>query len=165
MIWKHVTVAAVAAALVATAAPSSADTVRRKDPLGDAPASIDIASATYTHADQHLRVVARIPDLGSRGTAALSLSKFGIFEAGYVVQIRKRPGQPPRTRLLFFDHFDLRPRACDDLTGTWRRQTVTLAVARSCLTGHAQRRMFAQFGIQRGVEVDRAPAVTRLRRG
>jgi hypothetical protein len=154
-----------AAALVLTAAPAHAQTVERTDRRGDAPASIDVARATYTHGAETISVVARVPRLGDRGTAALSLSKFEIFEAGYVVRIRKRPGREPRVRLFFFNHFDLEPRTCSAVSGSWGPRRVTLSVARSCLVDHAQDTMFAQLGLRRGADVDFAPAVKRLRRG
>jgi hypothetical protein len=156
--------AVVVATLAVGAAPADAETVGRDDPRQDAPANIDVTHATYTHSQDRVGVVARIPDLGRAGTAALSISRFGIFEAGYVVQIHKRAGEAPRTRLLFFNHFDLEPRRCDDVSGTWGEHQVTLSVARSCLTGHAREHVFAQFGIQRGDQVDHAPAVRRLNR-
>ncbi|MFC7496772.1 MULTISPECIES: hypothetical protein [unclassified Nocardioides] len=150
--------------MVGAAAPASAETVVRDDPTGDAPERIDVTRARYTHTDDQIRVVARVPELGDAGTAALSISRFGIFEAGYVVQIRKRPDEQPRARLLFFNHFDFEPRRCADVSGTWGQRRVTLVVDRSCLTGHARRHVFAQFGIQHGQQVDRASAVRRLAR-
>ena len=150
--------------LVASGTTASAETVRRTDPRGDAPAGIDLTRVSYTHETQRLKVVAVLPRLGDAGVATLSLSRFEVFEAGYVVEIRKRAGHEPRTRLLFFDHFDTEPRACDDVAGTWGDRRVTLSVARSCLTGQARPRMLAEFTIQRGAEADHAPAVTRLRR-
>lgn len=165
MRWIRIAVPVAAIALVLTAAPAHAQTVTRQDRQGDAPPRIDVTSATYTHAADRLRVVAEIPDLGRSGTAALSLSKFGVFEAGYVVEIKKRPGRTPRTALYYYNHFDLEPRACSSVTGVWGRERVILSVKRSCLRGHARARMFAQFGIQYGSHVDRAPAVRRLRHG
>ncbi|WP_243056262.1 hypothetical protein [Nocardioides sp. SR21] len=152
------------AMLTGALAPASAETVRRDDSRNDAPARIDVSRATYTHAQEQVRVVARIPNLGRGGTAALSISRFEIFEAGFVVEIKKRAGKPPRTRLFFFNHFDLEPRRCDAVTGTWGRRRVSLSVDRACLDGHARERVFTQFGIQSGAHVDRAPAVKRLRR-
>ncbi len=150
--------------VLAGSAPAGAETVSRSDARGDAPARIDVTRATYTHSDDHVSVVARIPRLGRQGTAALSISRFEIFEAGYVVEVVKRAGQPARAKLLYYNHFDLLPRSCDDVTGSWGHHRVTLSVARSCLTGHARDRVFTQFGIQSGSDVDRAPAVKRLRR-
>lgn len=147
--------------------PSSAhaETVRRQDANGDAPARIDIRSVKYSHGPRRVRVVASIPDLRANGTASLSISRFSIFEAGYVLQIRKRPGSPPRTRLRFLNHFDLEPRTCAGISGRWVDDRITLSVARTCLEGHATNRIFVQFGIQRGDAIDRAPAVRRLSRG
>lgn len=165
---RNLTGLAAAALLVAIVTgalpPASAETVHRDDSRRDAPARIDVSRATYTHSQERVRVVARIPNLGRAGTAALSISRFEIFEAGYVVEIKKRAGEPPRTRLLFFNHFDLEPRRCDAVTGIWERRRVSLTVDRTCLAGHARERVFAQFGIQSGAHVDRAPAVKRLHR-
>ena len=107
-----------------------------------------------------------MPDLGRAGRAELSISGFEIFEAGYVVRLVKRAGQPPRTRLFFFDHFDLNRSPCDDVRGSWRQSTgkVRLSVATECLDGHARRRAFTQVGLVRGERVDLAPAVRRLAR-
>ena len=156
--------AVVVAMVVGGPAAASAETVRRDDARNDAPARIDVSRATYTHSQNRVRVVARIPNLGRTGTAALSISKFEIFEAGYVVEIKKRAGEPPSTKLFFFNHFDLEPRRCTAVSGAWKRHQVSLSVARSCLTGHKRQQVFAQFGIQRGSHVDRAPAVKRLHR-
>ncbi|MGB0101049.1 MAG: hypothetical protein WBP61_12295 [Nocardioides sp.] len=156
--------AVVVAMVLGVPAVASAETVRRDDARGDAPARIDVSRATYTHSQDRVRVVARIPELGRAGKASLSISKFEVFEAGYVVQIKKRAGEPPRTKLLYFNHFDLERRRCADVSGTWKRHRVSLSVARTCLTGHQRRQVFAQFGIQRGSRVDRAPAVKRLDR-
>ena len=147
-------------------APASAETVRRDDSRRDAPARIDVSRATYTHSQERIRVVARIPNLGRAGTAALSISRFEIFEAGYVVEIKKRAGKPPRTKLFFFNHFDLEPRRCDAVTGIWGRHRVSLSVDRTCLAGHARERVFAQLlGIQSGADLRTgAPAVKRLQR-
>ena len=145
--------------------PAGAETRARADRAGDAPTAIDATSATYTHGPRRVSVVATIPALGDRGSAALSISKFDIFEAGYVVQIRKRVGQEPRTRLTFFNHFDLQPRRCPGVRGTWSDDVVRLSVPRSCLTGHRAERLFVQFGIQRGADVDRVPAIRNLPRG
>lgn len=165
MRYKHLAISAVVVAMLASGTVSaSAETVRRDDPVRDAPAHIDVTRAVYTHSQSRVRVVARIPELGRSGTAALSISRFDIFEAGYVLQIKKRVGERPRTRLYFFNHFDLVPRRCADVTGVWRTHQVRLSVARSCLSDHARERVFAQFGIQRGDQVDRAPAVRRLHR-
>jgi len=150
--------------LAAGTTAAAAETVGRDDRRHDAPARIDVTHATYTHSQNRVRVVARVPRLGRTGTAALSISRFEIFEAGYVVQIKKRAGEPPRARLFFFNHFDLEPRRCANVSGTWGDHKVTLSVARSCLTDHAGERVFAQFGIQDGDQVDRAPAVRRLDR-
>ena len=87
-----------AAALVVTAAvvaPAAAETVERDDRRGDAPASIDVVHATYSHTHSRVRVVVRVPDLGRGGVADLSISRFELFELGYVLRITNRPGQPP----------------------------------------------------------------------
>ena len=147
------------------ALPAQAETKVKQDREGDAPAAIDVTRARYSHGETHVRVTARISALGRVGEAALSISRFEIFEAGYVVRIIKHRGKPARVGLFYFDHFDLEKRACDDVSGTWGRTAIRLKVARECLVGHARPRVFAQFGIQRGQEVDRAPAVPRLARG
>lgn len=162
----RVLVAAVTAmGLTLVGSPADAETKVRQDETGDAPAKIDVTRVRYSYGDDRVKAVARIPDLGRRGEAALSISRFEVFEAGYVVRIRKRLGKPARVSLLYFDHFDLHPRECDGLSGAWRDSSIRLSVATSCLRGHARPRIFTQFGIQRGDDVDRAPAVRRLARG
>jgi hypothetical protein len=158
--------AGVACLLVVGIAPAAAaEIVERRDASGDAPASIDITRATYKHSLRRVSAVARVPGLGQRGSADLAVSRFEIFEAGYVVRIRKRVGEPATVRLLFFNHFDLEPRACDGVRGRWTENRVALSVPRRCLEGHARRNVFAQVGLRRGQDVDLAPAVRRLTRG
>jgi hypothetical protein len=157
-------IVAAAALLVAAVSPATAETVERDDRRGDAPAGIDVVQATYSHTRHRVRVVARVPDLGPAGSATLSISRFEIFEAGYVLRIRARSGAPPRIRLLFFNHFDLEPRRCAGVTGTWANGVVRLSVARTCLVGHVAEQVFAQFHIRHGSDIDEAPAVRRLRR-
>lgn len=147
------------------ASAAHAETRGKSDRVQDAPATIDITRARYSHSDDQVRVRARIPDLGPAGVATLAITRFEIFEAGYVVRMVKRVGKPARVRLLFFDHFDLHKRECDGVVGSWNDRSVRLAVSRSCLEGHAKPRVFVRFGIQRGRAVDRAPAVRRLPRG
>ena len=147
------------------APPARAETVHHRDARGDAPSAIDIRSVDYSHGLQRVRVKADIPDLGSSGSAALSISRFTVFEAGYVIQIKKRAGTSAKARLYYFDHFDLEPRRCSSVSGRWGARQIKLAVARRCLDSHARNRVFVQFGIQRGRTVDRAPAVRRLARG
>lgn len=142
--------------------PAHAQEVRRNDAHGDAPARIDVWSAKYTHSEARVAVVAKIAALGQAGEASLSISRFTVFEAGYVVLIRKRVGHKPRVRLAYFNHFDLEPRSCSQVNGRWANGRIRLSVARACLRGHAKRKVFVQFGIQRRSKIDRAPAVKRL---
>ena len=91
----------------------------------------------------------------------------GIFEAGYVAVVRKKPGERAKTRLFFFNHFEDSPRACNGLRGTWTRSTGTIkiSVPRACLPGHRTRRVYVAARTIRGDAYDDAPAVVRLRRG
>ena len=114
---------------------AQAESVHRRDAVGDAPAVIDIRAAEYTHSERRVRVVARIPDLGDRGEAALSISRFTIFEAGYVVTIKKRAGTPARVRLMFFDHFGLEPRECSAVAGRWGTDRIRTATTRAAVSG------------------------------
>lgn len=142
----------------------SAAVVTRDDKRGDAPAAIDVTKARYAYGGGRVAVRATIPRLGDRGQAALSISRYEIFEAGYVVRIVKRVGKPARVRLQYFDHFDLHNRKCAGVAGRWNDRSVTLRVPIKCLEGHRTPKVFAQFGIQRGERIDRAPAVKRLPR-
>ena len=149
------------------AAPASAQTVTSNDPSGDAPARIDITKVRYTHESDRVRVAAKIPELGKSGTADFLVSRYEIFEAGYVVRIRQHKGQPAKVSLLYFDHFDLKKRACKGLSGSWGPQVVRLKVPRSCLKGHATKYVSTQFLISFGAsgeQFDEAPMVKRLRR-
>lgn len=151
----------------AVAAPASAQTVVRDDPRGDAPARIDVTKVRYAHLSDRVRVAARIPGLGRSGTADFLVSRFEIFEAGYVVRIRQPKVGPAKVSLLYFDHFDLKKRTCKGVSGSWGSGVVRLKVPRSCLKGHATKRVFAQFFIAFGAggeRFDEAPAVKRLRR-
>jgi hypothetical protein len=158
-----VVVASIALSLGVT--PALAETKTRVDPADDAPAGIDITLARYSYENGRVSVMARVPHLARRGRADLSISRFEIFDAGYVLRLVKRAGKPPRTRLYFFDHFDLHRRPCDDVRGSWRSGTVRLSVDADCLEDHARRRIFTQVGLIRRQTVDVAPAVRRLERG
>ena len=160
---RFIGVGVLAAACLA-ASPAYAETKVKPDQAGDAPAAIDVTRARYTHGDGRVRVVARIPGLGGSGEAGLSISRFDIFEAGYVVRLDKRPGLPATVGLYYFNHFELEKRDCDGVTGKWGKSAVRLSVARSCLDGHRTRRVFAQFGIAQGERDDFAPAARRLAR-
>lgn len=161
--------AALGAALLTggLAVPAGAQTVVRPDPRGDAPDRIDVTRAAYAHGEHRVRVIARTPELGKAGTADLLISRFEIFEAGYVVRIRQRRDRPARLSLLHFDHFDLLPVACEGLSGAWGPRRIRLSVPRSCLTGHATNRVFAQLFVAfgSGEQFDEVRAVKRLRRG
>jgi len=163
--------AGVGAVLLAggVAAPASARTVVREDPRGDAPARIDVTRVRYAHEKSYVRVAARIPDLGPAGVADFLVSRFDIFEAGYVARIRKPRGKAPKVALLYFDHFDLKKQKCKGVTGNWSGEVVRLKVPRTCLKvrGHAANRVFTQFVITygSGERFDEAPAVLGLRRG
>ena len=163
--FKVVVVLAVSSLLLAVGlSPAHAQEAQRKDSHGDAPARIDIWSANYTHGKNRVTVVAKIPKLGRAGEASLSISRFTIFEAGYVALIKKRVGHKARVRLTYFNHFDLEPRQCSRISGRWAVSQIRLSVPRSCLRGHAKEKAFVQFGIQRNLKIDRAPAVRRLAR-
>lgn len=149
------------------AAPASAQTVTKDDPSGDAPARIDITKVRYTHESDRVRVSAKIPELGRSGTADFLVSRYEIFEAGYVVRIRQHQDQPAKVSLLYFDHFDLKKRTCKGISGSWGPQVVRLKVPRSCLKGHATKYVSTQFLISYGAggeRFDEAPMVKRLRR-
>ncbi|KAA1420111.1 hypothetical protein FE697_019745 [Mumia zhuanghuii] len=161
------TAAGCAAALVLAAPPAAADERVREDRRDDAPASIDIARVTYRHTETRVAARIRVPELGRKGRASLAISRFGVFEAGYVAVVRKRPGDRTTTRLLFFDHFDAHPRSCDGLRGSWRRATGTIriSVPRTCLEGHRTRKVYVAARTIRGSSLDDARPVRRLARG
>jgi hypothetical protein len=144
--------------------PAQAATVVKEDRANDAPARIDIRRVTYAYGDGQVKVRARIPQLGRAGKADLSITKFEIFEAGYVLRIAKWRGERARVRLYYFDHFSLNRRRCDGIAGQWNDANIRMTVPTECLTGHARRRIRVQFGIQHRQDIDRAPAVRRLAR-
>ncbi|WP_370614319.1 hypothetical protein [Mumia sp. Pv 4-285] len=156
-----------AAALALSSAPASAEERSRTDRAGDAPARIDLTHVSYRHTEARVSARIRVPDLGRRGRASLAVSRFGIFEAGYVAVVRKKPGRPATTRLLFFDHFDTTPRQCDGLRGSWKRATgtVSISVPRACLDGHRTRKVYVAARTMRGSSFDDARPVRRLARG
>lgn len=149
-------------------APAVADTAVRKDPAGDAPARIDVTKVRYSHLSDRVRVSAKIPKLGKSGTADFLVSKFEIFEAGYVVRIRQPKGKRAQVSLLYFDHFSLKKQKCKGVSGSWGKNVVRLKVPRSCLKkrGHATKELTTQFFISfgSGEQFDEAPAVLSLRR-
>ncbi|GAA3530035.1 hypothetical protein AFL01nite_00400 [Aeromicrobium flavum] len=151
------------------AAPAAADSATRRDPSGDAPARIDITKVRYSHLSDRVRVSAKIPELGRSGTAELTVSQYEIFEAGYIVRIRKHRGEKARVALLYFDHFDVKKQKCRGVSGTWGEQVIRLKVPRSCLKkrGHATEeltlQLFTSFGTT-GEQVDEAPQATSLPR-
>lgn len=142
-----------------------AETTVRQDRRDDAPARIDVARARYSYGPDRVTVLARIPNLGRRGDASFSFTRFEVFEAGYVVRIVKRAGQAPRVGVYYFDHFGLSRRPCARVSGRWAQDSIRLVAPTPCLQGHARERAFVQFGIRAGRSVDRAPAVRRLSRG
>ena len=152
------------ALLLGVSSAAHAEEVWRDDVRGDAPAAIDARGARYTHGENRVTVVAKLPKLGGVGQAALSISRFTIFEAGYVALITKQAGEKPRVRLTFFDHFKLNPAKCSSISGAWGDGRIKLSVARTCLLGHAREMIYVRFGIQRGSKVDRVPAVEQLAR-
>lgn len=155
---------AVVASLLAVTPAATAETEVRKDRSGDAPAAIDIEEVDYVYGNGRVSVVASIPDLGRSGRADLTVTRFDTFEAGYVLRIVKRSGDPAKIRLYYFDHFDLDRRRCNDLGGKWRGGGLSIGVPVDCLSGHARRSIRTQVTSAKGREYDRAPAVARLAR-
>lgn len=153
----------ITALVLAGSGVALADTAIKKDPRGDAPAKIDVTKATYTYDSQTVSVDARIPALGNRGDAALSISQFAIFEAGYIGRIQREPGSAPKVGLFYFDHFTTKKQKCDGITATWRKGHITIDVPVTCLVnGFPSAQVFVQFGIVSGNGLDRAPAIRRL---
>lgn len=142
--------------------PAQAAIEVKRDRADDAPARIDIHSVAYEYGSGRVKVTASAPDLGRAGRADLSITRFEIFEAGYVLRIAKRRGNAARVRLYYFDHFDLNRRGCGGTTGRWNDTSIRMTVPTACLTGHASRRIRVQFGTQHRRAIDRAPAVRRL---
>ncbi|QCW52118.1 hypothetical protein FE634_19920 [Nocardioides dongxiaopingii] len=154
--------------LTATVVPTaSGATARLKDDQGDAPAAYDVTAVRYVHSASRVVAVARVPGLGDRGRAQLSVTHFTTFEAGWVGQISKRPGAAARVRLFFFDHVDLNPRPCSGLEGSWGEGRIRISIPKDCMEGDVQdaNRLFSQFAAGRGNDFDLAPAVRRLREG
>ena len=151
-------------AAVLTATPAQAEVRFRPDRTGDAPAAIDLVRARYAYGHGRVAVTARVPELGRAGSTTLSISRFEIFEAGYVLRMRKKVGHEPHVRLYYFDHFGLNQRRCDDMAGSWGDGVVHLDVATTCLRHHARPHVFAQVATSQGDDIDRAPAVKRLAR-
>lgn len=155
---------AVVMSLLAVTPAATAETKVREDRSGDAPAAIDIDEVEYAYGHGRVSVVASIPDLGRSGQADLTVTRFDTFEAGYVLRIVKRSGDPAKVRLYYFDHFDLNRRRCEDLGGKWRAAGLSVSVPGDCLSGHARRSIRTQVTSVKGREYDRAPAVARLAR-
>ena len=102
-----------AAVLVVQPAIAVADSAARPDSRNDAPARIDISRVQYQHRVHRVSTRVRIPDLGRTGRVALAISRFDVFEAGYVAIVRRRSDGSVSRRLGYFDHFETTPRRCD----------------------------------------------------
>lgn len=147
-------------------ASAAADTATRRDPRGDAPAGIDIVRSHYRHAVRSVSARVYLPALSDTGSVSLAISRFDVFEAGYVAVVRRRADGTVSRRLLYFDHFDYLPRRCD-VGGRWNRDTgvVTVKVPRRCLDDHRRPRLYLGARAYKRNRVDVAPPVLRLRRG
>lgn len=158
--------AVLAAVLVLLPSNAGAATATRSDSRNDAPARIDIARVQYRHGVHRVSTKVRIPELGRTGRVSLAISRFEIFEAGYVAIVRRRGDGSLSRRLMYFDHFDTTPRRCD-VSGSWSLALglVTVSLPRNCLEGHRTNRLYVAARSIRGERFDDAPAVRRLRRG
>ena len=158
----------VAAACTLALVPGSASaaTALRSDRRGDAPKSIDITRTTYRHAPARVSVKIRARALDGPGRAELAISKFTIFEAGYVARVKKKANGRVSKRLFYFNHFRLVPRSCK-VSGVWneRRSTVRISVPRRCLKHHRKNRLYVAAMTVHGKKFDKARAVRRLKRG
>lgn len=107
-----------------------------------------------------------MPHLDGPARASLAISKFTIFEAGYVAIVRKTASGEVSKRLFYFNHFELVPRKCK-VSGSWneRASSVRIAVPRKCLKHHKKNRLYVAARTIRGKKFDDAPAVRRLERG
>jgi hypothetical protein len=146
------------------AGPADGATKTRSDPEGDAPARVDVTEARYRYGDDRTAVVITVPELGDVGRVYLRISRYEIFEAGYVLRLRKKAGEEPRVRLLYYDHFDVEPRACAAKGGSWGDDTIRMRVSTDCLDGHARRRAFLDLSTALGEQFDEVAKV-RLRKG
>lgn len=144
----------------------NADSVGRVDARNDAPAGIDITRVEYRHHAHRVSARVRVPDLARTGRVSLAISKFDVFEAGYVAVVRRRSDGTVSRRLTYFNHFDTTPRSCR-VRGTWDRSdgVVTVSVPRRCLDGHRRERIYTAARALRGGVFDDAPSVRRLQRG
>ena len=162
MRFRRMATTALVLGLCLSSGVAAAETVVRVDKTGDAPRGIDIDSARYSYAGGEVAVTARVQDLQRMGSASLSITRFEVFEAGYIVRIVKKRGRPAQTALLYFDHFDATERTCDGVRGRWGRSRIRLVVPTECLRDHRTSSLFVQFGISDAGRVDHAPAVVRL---
>lgn len=147
-------------------ATASADTTIRRDPRNDAPAGIDITRVRYSYTDNRVSTRVRVPELADSGRIGLSISRYSIFEAGYVAVVRRRSDGTTSRRLLYYNHFDTTPRRCD-VDGSWNSSTgiVRVSVPRSCLENHRTPRIYVAARVLRGQRFDDAPPARRLPRG
>lgn len=146
------------------AAPAEGASKTRSDPAEDAPARVDVTEARYSYGDNRTSVVITVPELGDAGRVYFRVSRYEIFEAGYVLRLRKQAGEEPRVRLLYYDHFDIKPRACSAKGGSWGDDTIRMRVSNDCLDGHARRRAFMDLSTATGEQFDEVAKV-RLRKG
>jgi hypothetical protein len=167
MHMRSLAIAGIFAVIIALLpATAHADTALRRDARGDAPSAIDITRVQYRHARQTVSVRVRIPDLQRRGRVLLRTTRFNIFEAGYIAELRIRRNGSLSKRLLYFDHFDVHPRRCA-VGGSWnaRAGVVRVSVPRACLDGHRRQRLYVDAISALRQRSDNAPAVKRLARG
>lgn len=163
---RTISFATVLAAVVALFPSSaSAETAVKRDQRNDAPAGIDITRVAYAYSDQRVAATVRVPELGATGRMGLSISRFEVFEAGYIAVVRRTADGTVSARLLYFDHFDTTPRPCD-VDGTWSRAAgvITVSVPVSCLRRHRTEQIYTSARTLRGERFDDAPAVPRLSR-
>jgi hypothetical protein len=154
------------AVLALLPASASAETVVRRDARNDAPAGIDITRVAYAYSARRVAATVRVPELARTGRMGLSISRFEVFEAGYVAIVRRSSDGTVSARLLYFDHFDATPRPCD-VDGTWSRDAgvITVSVPVGCLDGHRRQRIYTAARTLRRDLIDDAPVVRRLSRG
>ena len=153
------------AVLALLPASASAETVVRRDARNDAPAGIDITRVAYAYSARRVAATVRVPELARTGRMGLSISRFEVFEAGYIAVVRRTSDGTVSARLLYYDHFDTTPRPCD-VEGSWSRAAgaITVGVPVSCLRRHRTEQIYTSARTLRGERIDDAPAVRRLSR-
>ncbi len=159
-------VAACALLTVGLANPAQADVASKKDPIGDAPARLDIASVTYRNTTPRATVRVRVPELSRAGRAEFYVT-VPRTDVSYVAITSIRSDATLRKRFVVRGNLGDRQLKCS-FSARWNvsKNFVYMAVPRSCIPNagdgqHYMRAIMSAFGTD---DLDYAPPAQHLAR-